>query len=127
MLQGRHRFMTAVIAAATLVSGPCLATPQQIAWPTFFRAAPTHDGAELQELDRGTVVDVLNCDGDQCQVQYGRVVGYVDRAMLGPPNTPPASLMPPNTPGAAPDANPSCVDSRRAGYEGGMEYTYCQR
>ncbi len=102
-----------------------MATPQQIAWPTFFRAAPSHAGKELQELDRGETVDVLDCNGDQCRVQYGRIIGYVDRAMLAPPNTPPVALMPPHTDGPRPPAARSCVSAKEAGYRGGLTYNYC--
>ena len=122
-----NHLMGPVVGVILLAAGPCGATPQQIAWPTFFRAAPSHDATELQELDRGAVVDVLSCDGDACQVRLGRAIGYVDRAMLGPPNTPPVALMPSAAKGPAPDAPQTCVASREAGYERGLNYTYCQR
>jgi hypothetical protein len=111
--------------ASALVAVPAMATPQQIAWPTFFRAAPSHDGDELQELDRGETVDVLDCNGDQCRVQYGRVIGYVDKAMLGPPNSPPAALMPPNVAKPQPDTTKSCVAANEAGYGAGLTYNFC--
>ena len=114
-----------MMAALAVAAGPAMATPQQIAWPTFFRAAPSHDGNELQELDRGETVDVLDCNGDQCRVQLGSVIGYVDRAMLAPPNTPPAALMPPNVAGPQPAAAKSCVAAKEAGYGSGLTYNYC--
>ena len=112
-------------AASVLAAVPAFATPEQIAWPTFFRAAPSHDGDELQELDRGETVDVLDCNGDQCRVQYGRVIGYVDKAMLAPPNTPPTALMPPNVAGPQPTTDKSCVAAKEAGYGAGLTYNYC--
>ena len=127
-MQMRNRHLIGLsVVAMTLQTGACLAAPQQLAWPTFFRAAPSHDGLELQELDRGTTVDVLGCQGGQCQVRYGGVVGYVDQAMLGPPNMLPAGLMPAGVPAAAPNPAPSCVQARQAGYESGLTYDFCQR
>lgn len=116
-----------VAVASALAAGPAWADPQQIAWPTFFRAAPSHDGQALQELDRGETVDVLDCKDGQCRVQYGRVIGYVDRATLGRPNTPPAALMPPDIAGPQPTADRSCVRAKEAGYRGGITYSYCNR
>jgi hypothetical protein len=118
-------WVCSVAAVFALVAVPAMATPQQIAWPTFFRAAPSHDGDELQELDRGETVDVLDCNADQCRVQYGRVIGYVDKAMLAPPNTPPAALMPANVAGPRPDAPKSCVAAKEAGFGSGLTYDYC--
>ena len=122
----QHLVRGSIISAGiALGAGSAAARPMQVAWPTFFRAAPSHAGQELQELDRGETVDVLDCSGDQCRVQYGRFIGYVDRAMLAPPNTPPAALMPPNLPGPKPTASRSCVSAKEAGYGGGLTYTYC--
>ena len=112
-------------AACAVAAPPAFATPQQIAWPTFFRAAPSHDGDELQELDRGETVDVQDCNADQCRVLYGGVAGYVDRAMLAPPNTPPPMLMPPGVAPPQPATATSCIAAKQAGYHGGLTYDYC--
>lgn len=109
-------WMRALVAGAVLMTltAPALAATGQVAWPTFFRAGPGRDRAVLEELQRGTLVDVQSCDGAWCAVRNGDVLGYVERSTL--------------LDGALPGPmRPSgdCFDAKRSGYAGGELFRYC--
>ena len=64
--------------------------------------------------------NTASCADQWCQVQVGRVAGYVDQANLGQ-QAPPSLLRVPATDVAG------CFDSRRAGYQNGEVFRYCPR
>ena len=68
--------------AMVLPAASAQAAGGQVAWPTFFRTGPSRHTPVVAEMSRGTVVDVRSCDDRWCLVQYGRAVGYVERAAL---------------------------------------------
>jgi len=113
----------AVMLMGAAWAGPATASPGVIDWPTYFRTGPSKHFVVLQELARGTVVDVQSCADQWCLVQVGRVAGYVDQANLGQ-QAPPSAY-------PAPAANATgCFDSRRAGeapYRRDEVFRYCPR
>lgn len=120
----RRRFGHAAWSAAIFLNlaaaGPAFADTGFITWPTFFRTGPGNHFVVLEELARGKSVEVRSCTDHWCQVQIGRVMGYVDQANLG--QQAPPSRFP--TPGAQ---QAGCFDSRRAGYQNGEVFLYCPK
>lgn len=112
------------LAAAVLMmvawAGSASAWTGVVDWPTFFRTGPGKQFVVLQELARGSTMEVRSCADQWCLVQIDRVVGYVDQANIGQ-QAPPSLLMAP-----APNAA-GCFDSRRAGYQDGETFQYCPR
>ena len=94
----------------------------QVVWETFTRTGPGQQYAVIDELLRGTTVEVVSCGDQYCLVRYERSGGYVDRASVQPLDL--AGAAAPVTPAPAQRA---CFDSRRAGYGGGDIDRYCPR
>ncbi len=109
---------TVAILIAVACAGPAVAATGVVDWPTFFRTGPGKHFVVLQELARGTVVEVQSCADQWCLVQVGRVAGYVEQANLG--QQAPPSVFP-----APASGEPGCFDSRRAGYGRGEVLRYC--
>ena len=120
----RRQFIRAAWAAATFLvfawADAASADTGLVTWPTFFRTGPGNHFVVLEELARGTAVEVRSCANRWCQVQIGRAMGYVDQANLG--QQAPPSMFP--TPGPQ---QARCFDSRRAGYKNGDVFLYCPR
>jgi uncharacterized protein YgiM (DUF1202 family) len=88
----------------------------RVTWTTWLRAGPGRDYKVLGEIVGGDQVAVLGCDGDWCRVVSDGVPVYIRSSLITP--AAPAAAMPPAT---------ACFDSRRAGYEKGELFHYCQR
>ena len=113
----------AVAAFLTLATwcGSAQAWTGEISWPTFYRAGPGRNYTVLDELDRGTVLEVLSCKGGWCQVQNEGSIGYTEQEWLLPPGEMPSK---PGIPGPN-----GCVASiiTGSGYKGGLAYQICPR
>ncbi len=101
-------------------AGQASADTGVVTWPTFFRTGPGNHFVVLEELASGKAVEVQSCSDHWCQVQVGRVIGYVEQANLGQ-QAPPSMF---RTPGPQ---SAGCFDSRRAGYQSGEVFLYCPR
>lgn len=112
-----------VLLGALLWVPPASASEAAVTWPTFFRLGPGKQYRVVEELARGTVLDVVSCTDQWCQVGRGRTVGYVDRAALEPPPWQAGTAAAP--PGAP--TGQACFESRRAGYGEGERFLYCPR
>ena len=121
-LGSKHGVPSAAAVALMMVAwaGPAAAWTGVVDWPTFFRTGPGKHFVVIQELARGSAVEVQSCSNHWCLVQIGRVAGYVDQFNLNP-QAPPSVF-------AAPAAHAEgCFDSRRAGYQDGEMFRYCPR
>ena len=108
------------VLALTAWCGPALAWTAEVSWPTFYRAGPDKQYAVLEELSRGSMLEVLSCENDWCRVRNGRTLGFVERsALLTPSALPGKPAVPPVTTG--------CFVSRQAGYGSGEQFRYCSR
>ncbi len=79
-----HRLCCVVAALAgvpTLV-GSATAAPARTVWSTYMRAGPGDTYAVIDEVEHDETVDIRDCRGKWCQVQYGRAIGYIDRDAL---------------------------------------------
>jgi uncharacterized protein YgiM (DUF1202 family) len=116
-VNGRFLRAACVLGLGLLVSAAAPAgSTGRVTWTTWLRAGPGRDYKVLGEIVGGDLVAVLGCDGDWCRVVSDGVPVYI-RSSLITAATPPAA-MPPAT---------ACFDSRRAGYEKGELFHYCQR
>ena len=111
---------TATLAAALAWCGPALAYGGVVSWPTYYRTGPDRHYQVLNELDRGTKLDVLACENGWCHVQTGRDTGYVEQSAIsqsGPLTDPPTDQV----------QSDACFDSHEAGYGKGENWHYCPR
>ena len=83
-------WIAALGLAALVPSASAQAAAGRVDWPTFFRVGPSRHYLVVDELFRGTILDVKSCTDQWCQVQYGRVIGYVERAALNVDPFPPS-------------------------------------
>lgn len=110
-------WMAGICIALAVTPVPGWAADARVDWPTFFRVGPSQHHQVVNELLRGTMVDVRSCTEAWCLVQYGRALGYVSRAALNAVDFP-ASGAPPAS---------DCFESTRAGYGRGQVLRYCRR
>ena len=110
-------WMVGLCVALALAPVSVWAADARVDWPTFFRVGPSQRYQVVDEILRGTVVDVRSCTEAWCLVQYGRTLGYVRRAALNATDFP-SSGAPPGT---------DCFESTRAGYGKGQVERFCRR
>jgi hypothetical protein len=89
----------------------------QLSWTSYLHDGPGKQFRTEDELDAGTWVQVLSCDGDWCRVLSHGHPGYLSADVIKGP----AAGGEPGS--AAPDI--ACFDARRAGYEQGKVFVYC--
>ena len=112
-----RRVLGFLCIALLLPSAAPRAADGRVDWPTFFRLGPSQHDRVVAEVLRGTVVDVKSCDTQWCLVQYGRALGYVERATLNTNDFPPS----------AGSSSAACFDSVRSGYGKGQDLRFCPR
>ncbi len=110
-------WVVGVCGLAAIWAGPSQAAEGVVGWPTYFRTGPGEQYRVVEELQRGTSVNVQECGDGWCRAQLGRALGYVKRAALGAGGVPPSQ-------GAA---AAGCFESGRAGYLGLQPFRYCPR
>ncbi len=119
----RATHIGAIAAACALWTAlpvtPARAWAGVTAWPTFLRTGPGSRFVVIDELLRGTRMDVQSCSDTWCTVQVGRVVGYVAQTDIGRDGATTVFVPPATAVG--------CFDSRRAGYRAGEVFRYCPR
>lgn len=115
---GMRRIQVAAFLLAGAWAVPAAAATCFVQGPSFFRTGPGTRFVVLQELSRGTMVDVQSCAEQWCRVQLGRVTGYVSQVNLG-------QQAPPSQFPAQPADAAGCFDARRAGHGEGEVFRYC--
>ncbi len=108
--------LAAVLIALLATQQPASATPGQISWTTWFRIGPGRNYAVRDEINNGTVLDVVGCQNGWCQVVWGNRTGYVESDVVVQP-----------VPVTKPASPHDCVQNRRSGYGSGDELSICQR
>ena len=106
-----------VFGLVTLWAATAVAAPARVDWPTFFRLGPSTHYEVVDELLRGTMVDVRSCTDQWCLVQYGRNAGYVEQWTLNSDAFP----------ASATAAGPPCFETVRNGYGKGEVLQVCRR
>ncbi len=111
----------AVAAALLAWCGPALAWTGVVSWPTYDRTGPDRHYEVLNELDRGTTLDVLSCDNGWCHVQLDRTSGYIEQSAISQPGA--LTTVPPTVQ----TESDGCFDSHETGYGKGETWHYCPR
>jgi hypothetical protein len=111
--------MKHVLAAAAVL---CLTTPAhawtgRVDWTTWLRAGPGLHFTVLDEISGGDTLEVLDCDAGWCRTMSDGAIAYIQAERV--------SRVEPQAGNA--DVPGPCVDSRRAGYEDGELFRYCQK
>ena len=106
--------MTAVTLAAAALATP--ASASETLWTSYLRVGPGPQYAVQQQLSMHTELGVIGCQAGWCQVQSGRVIGYVRREALGDPST---------QMGGKPGTD--CFDDVLSGHPGGDHVRICRR
>ncbi len=68
--------------------GNAFAAPGTTVWSGFLRAGPSRHERILDEIQRGTVVEMLACQGGWCLIRTGRARGWVTEDVFTPPRSP---------------------------------------
>ncbi len=121
MAGSNRSFGAAAAIVATLAwCSPALARPGVVIWPTYDRTGPDRHYQVLSELDRGTAVDVLSCDGGWCRIQADLSTAYVEQSAISDPD----AFQPLPATQAESDG---CFTSHETGYGKGEDWRYCPR
>ena len=113
--------MVAVVGIAALAwSSPARAWTGIVSWPTYDRTGPDKHYRVLNELDRGTTLDVLACENGWCRIQTDRSVGYIEQSAISEPG---AMISLPATQAES----DGCFTSHETGYGKGENWRYCPR
>ncbi|MBV9539084.1 MAG: SH3 domain-containing protein [Acidisphaera sp.] len=119
----RNYAVLAIIALAAALTRPpgAIADPQTTVWATYLRDGPADTAHVVDELFRGSVVDVLGCTDRWCHVSLGGTIGYLDKDAFGTPGqrvltTPQVSIMP---------SGPDCFMAPQTGYGAPRATLFC--
>ena len=109
------------LASLILTGWCCLAQAWtgEVSWPTFYRAGPGRNYTVLEELERGTTLEVMSCNDGWCRVRNGDSVGYTEQEWILRPDVMPKKFRTPDL--------KTCVESivTGSGYKGGLAYAFC--
>lgn len=79
---GACTLVTALLAATLVAQAPLADVDARTTAPTTLRAKPDITARALARLPAETVVHIIGCDNDWCQVGVRRRVGYLPRGVL---------------------------------------------
>jgi hypothetical protein len=136
--------ITGILAACavTLFAGSAFAYPATVTNDLNLRSGPSTATRVIGTMPQGTVVDVIDCRGSWCEVEWRGRVGYASRNFLAErverrqPTPPPSAVIPfpgfgieirPGGPQIAPDRGPPRRESRRSCNERRAEWAIGER
>jgi len=81
-----HAGLAGILLA--VAAGPAHAGAMQLHWSSYLRDGPHDTARVIDEITRGTVIDVGACNRNWCRVKVEGATGYIDRDAISFPSPP---------------------------------------
>ncbi len=82
----RNTTQMLVIGTGLLIGGPAFAKTAMLNWTVYLRAGPGENYAVLDEIEPRSSVEVQNCQGDWCKIQFDGSEGFIKASQIDKPD-----------------------------------------